>query len=63
MPAGFQKTIGPNVVTFERSWTYQDISPRTKASTCFYRAVSISVTSEAGARQSITVQNWKEPGC
>jgi len=63
LPSDFKKTSSPNQVTFERHWTYEQVPPGRSVTTCFDRVVSVVVTSHAGAPQSITVQNWKEPGC
>ncbi len=62
-PSGWTSEEKGNTTTFEHEWTYTDPSRPHPLGACYSRGVYIRITREQGATQSISVQNWEEPGC
>ena len=52
-----------NTKTFEDEWTYTDASRPHRGGACYSRGVYVRMKHDRDGTQSVTVQNWEEPGC
>ncbi len=62
-PPGFAVKKTSDSLTIIREWTYSDPTRPHMWGTCFSRSISLTIEPPAGVAQSLTVQNWEEPGC
>lgn len=60
---GFVVKRTSDSLTISREWTYSDPMSPHMWGTCFSRSISLTIEPPAGVAQSLTVQNWEEPGC